>query len=179
MEVSDTSAKHVFSVIDTAAGPHLISRQLLSEEHLSKLQTDRDLVNLVDANGQPLILQGAIPIPIIIGNYRVRLNFIVVKQLSADMILECDFLDHHTESIGTKSKTLSLSDGSRVPIYRRPGGKTEENFKPKRSLNRPKRRCIPFKRVRVAQRIVLAPQTETVVLARCDEAGTCFLQPDY
>ena len=77
MEVSDTSAKHVFSVIDTGAGSNLISRQLLSEEHLSKLRTDRDLVNLVDANGQPLTVQGVISIPIIVGNYRAWLSFIV------------------------------------------------------------------------------------------------------
>ena len=95
------------------------------------------------------------------------------------MILVCDFLDNHAESIGTKSKTLTLCNGSRVPIYRHPAGKTEENFKPRPSLDRPKRKSTSFRRVRIAQRIVLAPQTETVVLALCDEAGTCFFQPEY
>ena len=169
--------KPVLSVLDTGCGPNLIAKAALSDETLKKLNTERQNAKLVDANGRPLNLLGTIRLSIQIGTYRTSISFTVVRKLSADVILGCDFLDQHTQSIGTVSKTLILKDDSRVVIHRRPAGSIEIDDQPNQP-SKAKRRRISVRKVRVARGITLPPQSETIILARCDDAGSFYLQPD-
>ena len=168
----------MFSVVDTGAGPNLISKELLPDDQLVKVRKNRELVNLVDANEQPLHLTGLISLPIQVGTYKATITFVAVGRLSADIILGCDFLDNHTEWIGTKSKSPILAEGTEVPIIRRPAGKLESSQAPPPWDQCPRRREIPHSRVRVARRIILPPQSETVVSATSADAGLFFLLPD-
>ena len=104
-------------------------------------------------------------------------KFVVSRQLSTDVILGCDFLDQHTNWIGTHSKTLILKDDSEVLIFRRPVSKMPIEQPEKENTNSKRERKL-FSNIRVAKRIKLAPRVETIILARCEDAGSCFLQSE-
>ena len=165
----------VVSVIDTGAGPNLISRKLLNDELKLRIKTNRELVNLVDANGKPLDLLGTLTLTVKIGTYRASVTFVVTKTLSTDVILGCDFLDNHVKWIGTRSRKILLKDDTEIPIYRRPAKEIEIEDPEKE--NAQANQQSKFSKIRVAQRINLPPKSETIVLARCDDAGSFFLQP--
>ena len=146
----------VVRVIDTGAGPNLIANRLLSEELSNKIRNDQELVDLVDANGKPLQLIGTISLSTKVGKYQAMLKFVLSRQFSTDVILGCDFLDQHTDWIGTRSKTLILKDDSEVPIFRRPVSKMSIEQPEKENIN-PKRERKLFSNMRIARRISLAP----------------------
>ena len=176
LKLSGTNFEHVVSVIDTGAGPNLISRKILSEELRQRIKPEREFVKLVDANGKPLDLIGTINKATKIGSYRASVTYVVTKTLSTDVILGCEFLDNHVRWIGTRERTLILRDETEVSIYRIPAKEIEVEDNPKREDREAmQKRKLP--KVRVAQRIILPPMSETIVLARCDDAGSFCLQP--
>lgn len=162
------------TVIDTGAGPNLIRADLLPDEALLKLDQSREMVNLASASNHRLQVMGITMLSVTIANHKARQQFIVVKRLGADVILGCTYIDAHINAIRPRQKVIELRNESIVPIRRRPHQVL---------LDRGTRECkkvAPVKKeeghVRVAQRIVLAPESETNVLVSCSRTGTCFTE---
>lgn len=55
-----------------------------------------------------------------LGNYTVKIDFIVCESLATPVILGCDFRDRFVESIHPRSRKVTFDDGTEVPIFRRP-----------------------------------------------------------
>ena len=110
-----------------------------------------------------------------IGGYACRQPFVVVRRLAADFIIGCTFLDDHGESLQIRRKVLILADGTVVPIRRRDAGKPTVVCTRERAEVAP----LPSKTnsVHVAQRIVLPPQSETIVKVVCGRTGPVVLDP--
>ena len=89
--------------------------------------------------------------------------------MDEDVILGCTFIDLCVEAIRPRQKEVTLRDGSKVDIQRRPHGPLEEQpSKEDPTVYVPPRGRL----VRVAQRVTLPPLTETNVLVRCGLTGT-------
>ena len=112
----------VLAVLDAGCGPNLIARDSSSDEILRKIKRDRELMNLVDANGNPLNLMGTIQLYLRMATYRTKVTFVGTRKLSADIILGCEFLDKLTDAVSASAKQLILKDETQVDIRRRPSG---------------------------------------------------------
>ena len=110
-----------------------------------------------------------------IGGYACRQPFVVVRSLAADVIVGCTFLDDHAESLQIRRKVLILADGTVVPIRRRAAGKLTVV----RTRERVEVAPLPPKTnlVHVAQRMVLPPQSETIVKFVRGRTGPVVLDP--
>ena len=108
-----------------------------------------------------------------IGRYACRQQFVVVRRLAADFIIGCTFLDDHSESLQIRRKVLILADGTVVPIRRRFAGKPTVV----RPCERTKVAPLPPKTnvVHVPPRIVMSPQSATIVKVVCGRAGPVVL----
>ena len=167
-----TELKQYLSVADTGSGPNLIRADCVPPEILANVNRDRRIVNLASASKHKLHTIGVVYLWMDVGGYACRQpSFVVVRRLDADVIIGCTFLDEYAESLQIRRKVLILADGTVVPIRRRAAGKptvvrTREHFEvaplpPKTNL------------VHVAQRIVLPPQSETIVKVVCGVLGLC------
>ena len=134
------------------------------------------MVNLGDAKGKPIQLMGTISLCTKVGKYQAMVKFVLSRQFSTDAILGCDFLDQHTNWIGTRSKTLIRKDHSEVPIFRRPVSKMPILQHEKENINTKRERKL-FSNIRVAKRIKLAGKAETNILASCEDSGSFFCNP--
>ena len=161
------------TVFDTGAGPNLIRASLLPPEMLANIDRQRSIVKLTSASKHPLDVLGIVTLTLTVSTLRVRQPFVVVRQLGADVILGCTFSDLCVEAIRPRQKEVTLRDGSKVDIQRRPHGPLEEQpSKEDPTVYVPPRGRL----VRVAQRVTLPPLTETNVLVRCGLIGTFFTE---
>ena len=170
-----TELKQYLSVADTDAGPNLIRADRVPPEILANVNRDRRIVNLSSASKHKLHTIGVVYLWMDIGGYACRQPFVVVRRLAADVIIGCTFLDDHAESLQIRRKVLILADGTVVPIRRRAAGKP--TVVPIRE--RVEVALLPPKTnlVHVAQRIVLPPQSETIIKVVCGRTGPVVLDP--
>ena len=169
-------------MLDSGAGPNLIARDAIDDLRDEEVDSSQEIVRLNDANGRPLRTKGIVRLRIRIGAYTARITFVVVDRLSTDAILGCDFLDNHVEALLPRQRTVVLKDQTRARLYRRPAdscpraknvGETLQKEHQRGNEPLPKPRTL-----RVARTITLPAGSETVVLARVEDAGTFFTQPD-
>ena len=160
-----TELKQHLSVADTDAGPNLIRADSVPPEILANVNRDRRAVNLASASKHKLHTIEFVYLWMDIGGYACLQPVVIVRRLAANVIIECKFFDGHAESLHIRRKVFILADGTVVPIRRRAAGKptvvrTRERVEvapspPKTNL------------VHVAPRIVLPPQSETIVKVVC------------
>ena len=170
-----TELKQYLSVADTGAGPTLIRADCVPPEILANVNRDRRIVNLASASTHKLHTIGVVYLWVDIGGYACRQPFVVVRRLAADVIIGCTILDDHAESLQIRRKVLILADGIVVPIRRRAAGKPTVV----RTRERVEVAPLPPKTnlVHVALRIVLPPQSETIVKVVCGRTGPVVLDP--
>ena len=170
-----TEQKQYLSDAGTSAGPNLIRADCVPPEILANLNRDRRIVNLASASKHKLHTIGVVYLWMGMGGYACRQPFVVVRRLAADVIIGCTFLDDHAESLQIRRKVLILADGNVVPIRRRSAGKPTVV----RTRERVEVAPLPPKTnlVHVAQRIVLPPQSETIVKVFCGRTGPVVIDP--
>ena len=83
------------SVLDTGAVPNLVRLDVLSPADRKKISTTRECVNLSSATNHRLHTVGTISLCVKVATQTARQTFIVVRQLGADVILGCTFIDRH------------------------------------------------------------------------------------
>ncbi len=113
------SMKPLRTVLDTGAGHTLIRANLLMLEVLASYDTERAIVNLASASNHRLQTLGIVKLTVKIAYYAVRQPFVVVRQLGADALLGCTYIDKHVEQVRPRIKFIQLANGVRVPIRRR------------------------------------------------------------
>ena len=72
-----------------------------------------------DANNRQVEVDGVIELSVNIGGRVESVQFNVVPQLSADVLIGCDFCDKHIEASRPRKCIVELDDGTAVPIVRR------------------------------------------------------------
>ena len=164
-----TELKQYLSVADTGAGPNLIRADCVPPEIFANVNRDRRIVNFASASKHKLHTIGVVYLWMEIGGYACRQPFVVVRRLVAEVIIGCKFLDDHAASLQIRRKVLILADGTVVPIRRRAAGKPTVV----RTRERVEMAPLPLKTnlVHVAHRIVLPPQSETIVKVVCGRTG--------
>lgn len=82
------------------------------------------------------------------------------------------------DAIHPKKGIFYTSNYSSVPVYQRPGS-TWRRMPAKSETKKLKKDLLNSRhRIHVARKIVLPPGSETIVLARCADGGSFFLQPE-
>jgi len=110
------------TVVDTGAGPSLIRRDALApacRAHVTP-QPAAATLRLRDANNRRLVTSGHIVLWVQAGARLVSHGFLVVDDLSVDVILGCDFIDDHAHAILPPDQQSRWRDGSATAILRGP-----------------------------------------------------------
>lgn len=164
------------TVFDTSAGPNLVRANVLPEEVLRNLDKSREIVNLTSASKHRLTTLGLVRLCVQVGAYVTMQTFIVVRELAADVILGCSFIDSHVEEIKIRKRTVVLSHGSTVPILRRRDG-VPRMFSPKQDLSVPA--PPPEDRIlRMSRTTVLPSESESWVYVLSEKTGVQFFEPN-
>ncbi len=108
----------LLTVLDTCAGPNLIRADLLTPEVLASSDTKRPMANLASASNHHLDTMSIVKLTVEIASYAVLQPFVVVRQLGADSILACTYIDTHVEQVRPRMMFIQLANGVRVPIRR-------------------------------------------------------------
>ena len=171
--VTKNNLKNYLSIFDTGAGPNIVRSDILNPTQLQNLDTRTKVANLASASNHPLNILGVIYLYVKINGYLARQPFIVVSDLSCDVLLGCTYIDEHTENIWVRRRTVVLRDGTTAPIQRRhsPTLYRKENEPVDVEPDEPPPRVI-----RVAQQRILPPQTEVTVSVVIKESGTFLLE---
>ena len=114
-----------------------------------------------------------VTLAITVAGYTSRQPFVVVKELGTDAILGCTFLDSAVESIHPRKRYALVRNGNRTRLVRQ---LALEPRKERRTVCHRVARPKDLTILRVAQRAVLAPYTETVVLVNTGKRGPVLLE---
>ena len=171
--VTKNNLKNYLSIFDTGAGPNIVRSDILEPAQLQNLDTKTEIANLASASNHPLNILGIIYLYVQINGYLARQPFIVVSDLSCDVLLGCTYIDEHTENIWVRRRTVVLRDGTTAPIQRlhSPTLYRKENEPVEVEPDEPPPRVI-----RVAHQRILPPQTEVTVSVVVKESGTFLLE---
>ena len=161
------------TVLDTGAGPNLIRSDCLDSEALATIDTSPDIVSLASATKHRLDTLGIVTLTVTVAGYTSRQPFVVVKELGTDAILGCTFLDSAVESIHPRKRYALVRNGNRTRLVRQ---LALEPRKERRTVCHRVARPKDLTILRVAQRAVLAPYTETVVLVNTGKRGPVLLE---
>lgn len=112
---------------------------------------------------------------ITVADVTVRQIFVAVRQLGADIILGCQFIDRAVEYVAVQKRQLILVSGAVVPVVRRRAIVPVERTLPE-STTLPVRAAPSRNIIRCVKRIALSPQSETNVLVSCDVGGTRLIE---
>jgi len=109
-------------VVDTGAGPSFIRRDALAPSWRAHVTPQPAVAThrLRDANNRSLVTSGHIVVWVQAGARLVSHGFLVVDDLSVDVILGCDFIDEHAHAILPPDQQVRWRDGSATAILRGP-----------------------------------------------------------
>ena len=161
------------TVLDTGAGTNLIRSDCLETEALATVDTSPDIVNLASATKHRLDNLGIVTLTVTVASYTSRQPSVVVKELGTDAILGCTFLDTVVESIHPRKRYALLRNGNRTKLVRQ---LAIEPRKERRTVCHRVARSKDLTILQVAQRAVLAPYSETVVLSNTGKRGPVLLE---
>ena len=106
----------VLAILDTGAGPNLVRESLLPKDWQS-VASQKDAYPVIrDANGRKLSIEGVVQLNIDLGNEKLRVRFLVCKNLTANLILGCDFIRRYVQGIFPQEDRFILRDGGAVAI---------------------------------------------------------------
>ena len=171
---SSTRFYRALSVLDTGAGPNVVRASCVPEEARKTIDKEREVVNLTSASRDPLKVLGIVHLHVKVGDYTCRQPFVVVEDLSAEVLLGTTFIDAHVEVIWVRRRCCILRDRSTIYLARRsstafPPDEPKEVTPPPRA---------PDLKVRIARPAILAPRSETHVTVTMTQSGRYMLEPN-
>ena len=100
MGTSTTVMHSVLAILDTGAGPNMVRESFLPKDWRRFLvKTDSPYPAIRDANGRQLKVEGVVVLFVNIGGERLRVRFLVCKNLAVKAILGCAFIRRYVQSI--------------------------------------------------------------------------------
>ena len=162
------------TVLDTGAGPNLVSTLVLPEKWKRYLQVESNLPPIRDASNNRIRTVGTISLHVRIGELRCRVRFIVVTNLAVDCILGTSFIDQYVEAIRPRKRAIQFVDNSRTPIV----GKTLSTRKTENNSPKSENQSVPTvsNKIRLCKAVRIPPMTQATVQVQSAKAGLCFLQ---
>ena len=174
VKIDEELERSILSVLDTGAGPSLISKDA-AIYIAANIRTDPGpSVRYTDDNGKPLQCVGTTTLSFRLGTHKSRLTLLVVERLSTDLIVGCDFIDNHVESVNPLLREVTITNGSRVRIRRRISTLLREEIRV-RGDDTP--RTPSIRKIRIAHKAVIQLSSEMVISVRCSDSGTFYMQP--
>ena len=174
VKVDDELERSILSVLDAWAGPSLISKDAAIYLAADVRTDPGPSLRYHEANGEPLKCVGTTTLALRLGTYKCRLTLLVVERLSTDLILGCDFIDNHVESVNPRLREVTMTNGSRVRIRRRIPNLPREEIRVREDDTPP---TPSIRKIRIAHRAVIQPSSEMVISVRCSDSGTFYMQP--
>jgi len=109
----------VAAVVDTGAGPSVFREDLLPPGWRAHAGRAPTRTRIVDASGQALKALARLPLTLHVHDKPMHFPFIVVKRLSVQRIIGCDFQRQYTKAILPKGGKVECSTGavSDFPVY--------------------------------------------------------------
>ena len=102
----------VAAVVDTGAGPSVVSEALLAPGYSSHSWRVPTSTRVVDTSGQALKALARLLITLRVHDEPMHFPFIVVKRLSVSRIIGCDFQRQYTKAILPQNGKITWSTGA-------------------------------------------------------------------
>ena len=163
-------AKTMLTVVDTGAGPSLIRLGACPKEALSAIDTKKPMANLRSASNHALDVIGVVYLTVIIGTHVAKTPFIVSRNLGADALLGCTYIDYHVDSIRPRRRVIILSNGDTVPIIRRQALRPVTSQLPEPATIG-SRAAANFNSIRVARKVTIPARSEIFVEVTTQTSG--------
>lgn len=155
-------------------GANVIRADHLPDEVLHIMETEKQAVHLrSESTHQPTSL-GVLNLTVRIKVYYRRKPFVVVRQLTLDVILGTTFINDHDEKINIRQRHLILVEETEVPIFRCSAWQYP-TYSMKKKKIRGRVKNPKETQLYVAKLALLSPQRETVVLTTIKEPRTYIL----
>ena len=173
VKIDDEIARSNLSVLDTGAGPSLISKG--GAIYLAAdIKTDPGpSLRCHKANGKPLQCVGTTTLDLRLGTYKCLLTPLVVERLSTNLILGRDFINNHVESLNPRLREVMMKNGSIVRIRRRISTLLREEIRVRGHHNPP---TPSVRKIRIAYTAVIPPSSAMIISVRCSHSGTFYIQ---
>ena len=174
---STSTIRRILSILDTGAGPNFIRSDELNG--IEAVIRQGPLPDICDANNKPLQLLGTIKLPVRLGNFSSRIEFIVCKTLAAPAILGADFCDRFVSAIRPSQKIVELDDGSSVPIVRRPLRNASRRSGPPlpKDMRDPDTSGRVSPNIKAAETLTVPAQSQAWVKVSTKRHGNIVVQP--
>lgn len=176
--VDDRSMTSVKAVMDSGAGSNFIRKEILPKVVLDRVKQLPERMDIRDASNRRVHILGKVRLRVRLGSRAEWVHLHVVQNLGTDVILGCEYLDKHVESIRPRKRLVTLYDGTTVPILR--GQNPSKFFKtmipePEADVARATRKQD---KVRVQTHVSLKPGSQTWVEAVTTVSGTIWMEPN-
>ena len=116
---SDKFTNDVLTVLDTGARPNLIRADCTPKEALSNLRSATEFATIASASRHRIHVIGIATLTVRVGEHTCRQPLLVVRNLSADVILGTTYIDSQVEYISPRQKIAVLRDSNTVAIQKR------------------------------------------------------------
>ncbi len=165
--------RYSLTVLDTGAGINFERKSALADGWNLKLKP-KPTPEVCDANKRMLNIFGVIGLIEQFGRRIVKIEFNVCERLSAPSIIGCTFMDRLFEAINPKQRRILLDDGTVVPIVWKP-----IDNPPEPKIEAEENTMAPSKdrRVQLANRVSLSPNSQSWISLVAPREGTQILQP--
>ena len=112
LSFGDEDQVSVAAVVDTGAGPSVVSEDLLPPDWRAHAWRAPTCTRIVDASGQALRALDRLPLTLHVHDKPMHFPFIVVKRLSAPLIIGCDFQRQYTKAILPQDGKIEWTSGA-------------------------------------------------------------------
>ena len=173
---SARSTKRFVAILDTGAGSSFINMKEIPQSMRKEIRPLKEAPNVRNASGKAVPIAGTIDLVTQIGTTSECVSFLVAEKLATSVILGCDFCDQHIDAIKPRLATVTMDDGSTVPIIRQPS-------KANTSTPLPDAQCFSTRKdktspkIKTTRRVKLTAATQTWVEVVTKRDGTILVDP--
>ena len=164
------------TTLDTGSGFNLIRSAILPANAMAYVTKEGNHPPLADANGNPLLVEGVIPLRLRLGNAEFSVHFYVCPTLSVDILIGTEFANTNIKAIWCMDQKVTLRDGTTIPILstHRPNCPNSINVA---TFVNEDQRLSSSNAIRLAKYVKLPPSSQTYVKVTTKMAGLVEIEP--
>ena len=164
------------TTLDTGSGFNLIRSAIIPANAVDYVTNEGNHPPLADANGNPLEIEGIIPLRLRLGNAEFSVHFYVCPSLSVDVLIGTEFANANIKPIWCIGQKVTLRDGSTIPILstHQPDSPNTVNVA---SFVNEDRKISTVNAIRLAKYVTLPASSQKYVRVTTKMAGLVEIEP--
>ena len=168
-------------VLDTGAGPNFVRKSLLPSDWNRYSAGASGCPPIRHANNRRLKLSGVVPMYVDIGGLKLRISFLVCRELAVHAILGCDFIQKYVEAILPQESKVVLRYGGAIAIQTKRPKVMANMFSPSPAHDHPspRKRRVRSRTdcIKLEKPASIPPFSETIIQVRGGSGGLQRIEP--